>query len=177
MGAKSYEMFLRKIVNELGGCNILAIDYSLTVPHPTALQEILDVYLWLLSGQEEVKQMLGFHPNEIILTGDSAGGYFATTLTIVLNELNKMLAKSSETNGLANSRSKSQSIRLPSSIVSVFGILSFSNLSPSMILPILDPLVETHLLLVVISLLGANVWCQGDFKRIESSRFLVLFNR
>lgn len=168
MGAKSYELFLRKLVKQLGGCNILAIDYSLTVPYPIPLQEILDVYLWLVSGREEVKQMLGFHPTEIILAGDSAGGYFSLTLTIAVNEINKMMAKTSGMNGLA---SKNRPIRLPRAIFSAFGLLSFSHLGPSMALPTLEPMVETHLILVVISLLAANVWCHGDFKRIESSAF------
>ena len=33
-GAESSEVFLFKILNELGGINILAVDYSLTVPYP-----------------------------------------------------------------------------------------------------------------------------------------------
>lgn len=170
MGAKSYEMFIRKLVNQLGGIRILAIDYSLTVPYPVPMQEILDVYLWLLSGREEVKQMLGFHPKKIILAGDSCGGFFALTLTIVLNELNKMLAKR---NGFSNDPF---SWPLPTSIFSAFGVLSFSNLSPSLIMAVLEPIIETNLILIVAGLVGANVWCEGDFKRIENSKFLTFFN-
>lgn len=168
MGAKSYEMVLRKIVNRLGGIPILAVDYSLTVPYPVPWQEILDVYLWILSGQEDVIEMLGFKPKQIICAGDSCGGYFALTLTIVLNELNKMLT----TDGLTNGQTPSPPVPLPISLVSVFGVFSFSNLSPSKIMLGLEPIVETSLLLIVVSLLGANIWSREDFKRIENSEFL-----
>ena len=162
-GSHSNEVFLHKILNELGGINILAIDYSLTVPYPVPLQDILDVYLWLFSGKSEVKRMLGFHPKKIILSGDSCGAYLALCLVILLNELNNMLR--SQVNGYATA-----TIPLPISIVSFYGILSLSKMFPSLILCGLDPLLDAHLVMTIIMMYGANAWCHGDFNRIEKSK-------
>ena len=167
-GAESSEMYTHRILNELGGINILAIDYSLTVPYPVPLQELLDVYLWLFSGKPEVKKMLGFHPKKIILAGDSVGAFFGITLCIVLNELNKMLRKSDQVNGLA-ATSYCPPVPLPISIVSSYGVLSFSKMFISLILNGLDPMIEAHLLMIITAMYGANVSCNGDFKRVEAS--------
>ena len=162
-GAQSSELFLHKILNELGGINILAIDYSLTVPYPVPLQDILDVYLWLFSGNDNVKQKLGFHPKKIILAGDSSGAYLALCLLIVLNELNNMLR--SQVNGYV-----ADPIPLPISMVTIYGILSISKLFSSLLFCGLDPFLDAHLLLIVLTMYGANAWCHGDFKRIEKSK-------
>lgn len=160
MGSRSCEMFLAGLVDKLGGIPILSVDYSLTVPYPVAHQELMDVYLWLYSGKDDVKAKLGFHPKQVILCGDSVGAFLSLCLTIVLNELNKMLAKSGQPNG--------RFVPLPVSIVSAYGIFSFSKMFPSLCLDAIDPMVESHVLAVVVSVFGANVWCNGDFKRIEN---------
>ena len=169
-GSQSYELFLRKIVNELGSIPILAVDYSLTVPYPVPLQEVLDVYLWLTSGADEVQQKLGFHPQRIILSGDSCGAFLAITLTIVLNELNKMLAKSAQVNDgcRAGIQSIALPIRLPVAIVAEYPVLSLTNLSPSVAFTIFESLVDGHLFTLMISVYGANLATNGDFKRIEN---------
>lgn len=183
-GSQSYEVFLRKLVNQLGGVPMLAIDYSLTVPYPIPLQETLDVYLWLISGAAEVKQALGFHPQKIVLSGDSCGGFLSITLTIVLNELNKMLNNCCnkpvridngfDLSGFHSPRSASQSIRLPIrlpvAIVAEYPAITLTNLSPSVAFGIFDSLVDGHLFMLMISMYGANVATNGDFKRIEKSR-------
>ena len=133
---------------------MLSIDYSLTVPYPIALQEILDVYLWLLSGKEEVKDMLGFHPKKIILTGDSCGAFLAISLVIVLNELNKML---------------DNKFKLPTSIIGAYPVSSISNLSASKTLFTFEPLVQFHMYLLMVSVYGANKSTVGDFKKIEKT--------
>ena len=55
---------------------ILSINYSLApeYPHPAALEDCISIYKWLLS--------LGFKSNKIIISGDSAGGYY-TLLTLL----------------------------------------------------------------------------------------------
>lgn len=170
-GSQSYELFLRKIVNELGGVPILAIDYSLTVPYPIALEEVLNVYLWAMSGADEVKQKLGFHPQKIILSGDSCGGTLCLALTIVLNELNKIVGKSAEVNGGCNrNHPNSQPIRLPIAIISEYLAFTLTKFSPSLALSIFDSLVEAHLLMLMVSVHGANLSTIGDFKKIEKSK-------
>ncbi len=55
---------------------ILSINYRLAPehPHPAALEDCVSIYKWLLS--------LGFNSNNIIISGDSAGGYY-TLLTLL----------------------------------------------------------------------------------------------
>ena len=178
-GPTSCETYLRKIVNELGGVNCLAIDYSLTVPYPIPLQEILDVYLWALSGRPDVKETLGFHPKRVVLSGDSCGGFFSIALTIVLNELIKMRTKpngllNGQLNGYANGHSNG--LRdldplpsLPMSVVAAYPAFSISNLAPSKTLFTFEPLVEIHMFMLIMSVYGANLSTLGDFKRIENS--------
>lgn len=45
--------------------------------------------MFVTSGREEVKQLLGFHPKRILLTGDSAGGNLAVAVTFALNDIRK----------------------------------------------------------------------------------------
>ena len=159
-------------MNDLGGVPCLAIDYSLTVPYPIPLQEILDVYLWALSGRADVEEKLGFHPKKIVLSGDSCGGYFSVELTIVLNELIKMQIKTNGyLNGYTNGYSTADPIPpLPLSVVVAYPALSISNFAPSNTLFTFEPLVEIHMFMLIISMYGANLSTIGDFKRIEKSK-------
>ena len=172
LSSRSYEIYLKKLVNQLGSIPLLTVDYSLTVPYPIALQEVLDVYLWLLSGREDVKQMLGFHPKKIVLAGDSGGGFLSLTLTILLNELNKTLNKSNETNGYTACRS----IPLPVSLVLAYPAINMSNLSASLCMANFELVVQPHALMLVMSLFGSNLSTVGDFKRIENGE-LFFANR
>ena len=43
----------------------------------------------MTSGRPEVKNFLGFHPKKIVLTGDSAGGNLAVSVTYALNEIRR----------------------------------------------------------------------------------------
>ncbi|KAI1296614.1 Hormone-sensitive lipase [Halotydeus destructor] len=74
---------------------ILSIDYSLSpeAKHPESLQECLDVYLFLTSGDDAVKDAIGFHPKHIILAGDSAGGFLALSLSLALSQVKKLSVK------------------------------------------------------------------------------------
>lgn len=62
-------------MNNIPGSFLISVDYRLAPENklPDQLQDGLDVYLWLLSGHESVKEMLGFEPKDVILKGDSAG--------------------------------------------------------------------------------------------------------
>ena len=73
------------------GVPILCPNYRKTPEHkfPTNLQDCLDTYLFVTSGRPEVKELLGFHPKKIVLTGDSAGGNLAVSVTFALNEIRR----------------------------------------------------------------------------------------
>lgn len=73
------------------GATIVSIDYSLAPEnkYPTALQEILDTYLWLSEAKGDQLEPLEFVPKDIVVTGDSAGGNLTLSLAIVLAEIEK----------------------------------------------------------------------------------------
>lgn len=75
------------------GATIVAIDYSLAPTHkyPIGLQEILDTYLWLSDASKSgtVLEPLGFVPQDIVVTGDSAGGNLTMALAVCLAEITK----------------------------------------------------------------------------------------
>lgn len=95
MSPELNEVYTRQWSAKLPGIPILSIDYSLSPEHkfPVALQEILDVYMWLISDdcRDEVIAKIGFVPERIVVVGDSAGGNLATALTIVLNDIRNQL--------------------------------------------------------------------------------------
>lgn len=153
-GPRSCEIFLRDIVNRLGGVPILGVHYSLTVPFPVATQEILDVYLWALSRKGDVKETLGFHPKKIIIFGDSAGGYYGVSLAIMLNELNKKFALK---------------LPLPNSIVLCYPVLGLTTNTPSRALSPLEPLIAFQPLFLVLAMFGSNACTNGDFRELENN--------
>ena len=110
---KSHEVYLRKFAANLEGVPILSVDYSLSPESafPTALQEILDVYLFV-SGvtartarfldnksssesniNQEIISLIGFHPTNIVLMGDSAGSSLSVSLMHVLQSLNQEVVR------------------------------------------------------------------------------------
>ena len=68
-------------------------------PFPYAVQDNLDVYLFLTDEQnrQAVKKLLGFVPENIILSGDSAGGNLSLSLLIAICELNRHRSANGET--------------------------------------------------------------------------------
>jgi len=69
---KLFTLNLAKMTN----MKVLSINYRLAPedPHPAALEDCVSVYKWLLSS--------GFESKNIIISGDSAGGYY-TLLTLL----------------------------------------------------------------------------------------------
>lgn len=115
---KCHEIYLRKWSSNLNGVPIVSIDYSLSpqVKYPTALEEILEVYLYLIDfdvtiyaneltsligknvklnekkfSQKKVQDLLGFIPKNIVLFGDSAGSNLSLSLMHILYDLNNLL--------------------------------------------------------------------------------------
>ncbi|KAI1293649.1 Hormone-sensitive lipase [Halotydeus destructor] len=90
--ARGHELYLRDWSRKLPGVGLLAIDYSLApkCKFPVANQEVLDVYLWAISGHKDVKRVLGFQPTRIVLVGDSSGAMMCMSLTTMLNDIRKL---------------------------------------------------------------------------------------
>ena len=91
VGPDFHERYLKTWVKETG-VPVLCPDYSKAPekPYPAALQDILDVYLFMTSGDPKVEEILGFHPNNIVMSGDSSGGNLSPSATFVLNEIRKL---------------------------------------------------------------------------------------
>lgn len=51
----------------------------------------MDAYLWLSGGSDEVEQLLGFVPEEIVLVGDSAGSHLGFAVVRALDDMKKCL--------------------------------------------------------------------------------------
>lgn len=70
---------------------ILCPDYGKAPekPFPEGLCDLLHSYLFVCSRENEVLRMLGFYPDEIVLTGESAGGNLALALILLLLQLKK----------------------------------------------------------------------------------------
>lgn len=65
-------MYIQHWCSQLPGCSILSVDYTVSpeVKFPVALQQLLDVYLFVSSDKNnEINECLGFKPEEFILAG------------------------------------------------------------------------------------------------------------
>jgi len=73
--SNSHKLFTLKLAR-ITNLKVLSINYRLAPeePHPAALEDCVSVYKWLLSS--------GFQSKNIIISGDSAGGYY-TLLTLL----------------------------------------------------------------------------------------------
>lgn len=76
MGSPNTRRSLTVMLGKATNMRVLSVDYSLAPehPYPAALEDCTTVYNWLLSR--------GFKSRNIIIAGDSAGGYF-TLMTLV----------------------------------------------------------------------------------------------
>jgi len=81
------EGFLRDACNKIG-IPILGIDYGCAPIHkyPEGLNDCFQAYIWILNHCE---QELGFKPEKIIMSGDSAGGNLLLGLILLLNAMNE----------------------------------------------------------------------------------------
>lgn len=76
MGSVNTHRFFTLALAKVTNLRVLSINYRLAPehPHPAALNDCVFVYKWILS--------LGYEPNKVIFSGDSAGGYY-TLLTLL----------------------------------------------------------------------------------------------
>jgi epsilon-lactone hydrolase len=85
MGSTHSHQDLCQRLSRTTGCSIFSVDYRLAPQHPfpAALEDCLDSYLWLV---EE-----GFQPQDIVLTGISAGGNLALSTLLALKREGEQL--------------------------------------------------------------------------------------
>lgn len=76
MGSSNSHKFLTLKLAKITNMKVLSINYRLAPeePHPAALEDCVSVYKWLLSSE--------FQAKNVIIAGDSAGGYY-TLLTLL----------------------------------------------------------------------------------------------
>ena len=81
------ESFLREASNSIG-IPVLGIDYGCAPSHkyPEGLDDCFQAYMWVLNHCENE---LGFKPEKLILSGDSAGGNLLLGLVLLLIAMNK----------------------------------------------------------------------------------------
>ncbi|XP_015784830.1 uncharacterized protein LOC107362310 [Tetranychus urticae] len=131
----SHENYLRQWAHDVPDMTIFSVGYTLKQKFPTALQEVLDAYLWVTSGSPDVAQAIGFQPKKIIFCGDSAGANLALSLLLTLNDL-------------SNRDPSDQRLRLPDGIFSIYGAFLLSPLvGPSRVMGAIDPLLSPGVLL------------------------------
>uniref|UniRef100_T1JYX5 Alpha/beta hydrolase fold-3 domain-containing protein n=2 Tax=Tetranychus urticae TaxID=32264 RepID=T1JYX5_TETUR len=133
---ESHEIYLRDWAIKLRGVPLVSVDYRLAPENkfPSGLQDCLDLYLWITSGLDEVKDLIGFHPKRIILCGDSAGGGLCISLTLVLNELKNLMK-----------------IQMPSSLIPFYPVCSLQTCaSPSRLFTFFDTFLPLGVLLSIL---------------------------
>jgi len=108
---------------------------------PAALQDILDVYLWLLRPQSS--QTLGFSVTKIALAGDSAGGNLSVAMALVLNALQQSIPRTDPF---------LTDFYMPKAIFSFYGVYMIApNNSPSRIIALNDGLLNLGPLLACLN--------------------------
>ncbi|KAI1283712.1 Hormone-sensitive lipase [Halotydeus destructor] len=129
------ELYIRNIAERVPGLTILAFDYRdiRYGPFPVALQECVDFYLWLTSGQPEVAQTLGFQPSGVSVAGESSGGHLGIILPLVLNDIRHMAPEAS--------------IPFPEHLITIFPRASIKlDISPGTLMLPFEPLLNMGLM-------------------------------
>lgn len=125
------DVFIKDWAAQIPGITILNVDVSLAPEHPfpAPLQELLDLFLWLTSGQPTVVEEMGFQPKGIVLCGDSSGGNLVACLTVALNDLRR--------------RAGAYFIQMPIALVMFVPKLSLDfDVFPSSLMSVIDPLIN-----------------------------------
>lgn len=161
----SHENYLRQWASDMPDLTILSVAYSLKQHHPIALQEVLDVYLWLTSGKPEVIEMIGFEPSTVVLAGDSAGANLVVSLAMSLNHI--------------RSKYSTNEIILPHGIVSIYGAFLLTPAAgPSRAIGYLDPLLSPGVLLtcggVYGNLVDANQASPSESSKLRLVNYLFI---
>lgn len=129
-------IYVKKWCTAMPGLSIVNFDYSLGPEErfPTAVQELLDFYLWLRcynNSEEEVIKVLGFVPEDIVLAGESAGGNMTTAVTVALNEIKHKF---------------DPTIKMPKGLILMYSKLVMNyQFFPSMLNTMVDLMIPPHI--------------------------------
>ena len=105
------------------------------------MQELLDIYLYLTSNLPEVKNLIGFQPENIILLGDSAGAVLILSLTLILNDIRNRI-----------------NVKMPSKLIAIYPVITLSSrLSPSRLFAFFDILLP-----IIIFTIPFNAYIRDD---------------
>lgn len=115
---------------------VINYDYPLSPEHrfPVALESVVDFYLWLTNAHDQVEELLGFKPKQIIVSGDSAGGNLSAALLVVLNDIRRDVNLSID----------NVSIQMPASVALFMPKMTLElRYFPSMFYALFDPVIST----------------------------------
>ncbi|KAI1286067.1 Hormone-sensitive lipase [Halotydeus destructor] len=130
---QSHETYLFDFANSIPEAVVISIAYSLSpeARFPVAIQEVLDTYLWLSGKTQGVTDTLGFQPDKILVTGDSAGAMAIAAMLHVMSDIKKQWPDAAS------------EVTYPEAFVSLYGVFDFRfALYPSLMMAILEPLVS-----------------------------------
>jgi acetyl esterase/lipase len=87
------DVFLRYWARKISGLAVVGVEYSL-LPHsqfPVQVQECLDALLFFCNpkNRKAIIRRIGFYPDQVMLSGDSAGACLVMASMIALNEVKK----------------------------------------------------------------------------------------
>ena len=125
------EPYLLDMVRMIPEAVVVSVDYGKApiCKFPTPLQQLLDVYSWLTSGDTSVIETIGFQPDDIVFFGDSSGATLLISLLCVIADIQHQWSDSN--------------LKLPSAILSVYGSLTLSwSLLPSHLTTTADPILN-----------------------------------
>lgn len=151
--SNSFQVYVQNWCSQLPGCSILSVDYSVSpeAKFPVALQQLLDVYLFVAGGgsEKELIETLGYRPDEFILAGDSAGGNLSMAALLVLNDINRQIRQLNDANNnQLNADEPLKPIKMPKSILNLYSPYNLTlNISPSMILASCDSMISAGVML------------------------------
>ena len=145
------QVYVQDWCAQLPGCSILSVDYSVSpeAKFPVALQQLLDVYLFVSSDEaDEVNKALGYRPEEFILAGESAGANLTMAVLLVLNDINRHIAANVASGKWSSGSAEAKPIRMPKSILNLYAPYNLTlNISPSMILASCDSMISAGVML------------------------------
>ena len=141
---EAYSDFLSRAAQRVS-VPVLVPDYAKAPekPYPAALQDMMDVYQFLRSADAKVADMIGFQPEDVILSGDSAGSNLALAMTIALNRLQKTAAAASPEPTTASPVSSWKHVRMPQALFLQYPSVTGFIAVPSTTVLTVDPLLTT----------------------------------
>lgn len=150
-------------------CPVITVNYEKAPqhPYPSALQELLDLYLFLTSGEDRVMQLIGFHPDKVILSGDSAGANLCMSAIIAMHRIKKGLGAG-----------KRDEVRMPDALVTWYPYFlpSFVAMPSYSLLPVCSMTQPGVLATINVAYAGTKVTDDLWYKKQGAGEFMKSHN-